>query len=68
MTERRQVVVGIRPENLQLRATSAEDIAMEGTLSLLEPLGAETLGLFQIGSHELTARLSARFHEPLGSA
>lgn len=68
LTERRQVVVGIRPENLQLRATSAEDIAMDGTLSLLEPLGAETLGLFQIGSHELTARLSARFHEPLGSA
>lgn len=65
---RQQVVVGIRPENLQLQANSADDIAIHASLSLLEPLGAETLGLFQMGSQELTARLSARFQQPVGSA
>ena len=62
-----QVVVGIRPENLQLQTIATDGIALHVSLSLLEPLGAETLGLFQIGSQELTARLSARFQQPAGS-
>jgi multiple sugar transport system ATP-binding protein len=64
---RQQVVVGIRPENLQLQTIATDGIALHVSLSLLEPLGAETLGLFQIGSQELTARLSARFQQPAGS-
>jgi multiple sugar transport system ATP-binding protein len=60
-------MLGIRPENLRL-AGQVEDIALPATVVLLEPLGAETLALLQLGSVEMTARLPAQFRQAPGTA
>ena len=58
--------LGIRPENLRL-AAAAGDQAVPATVSLLEPLGSETLATLQIGKTEMVARLSASFREAPGT-
>ena len=58
--------LGIRPENLRLIA-AAGDQAVPATVSLLEPLGSETLATLQIGKTEMVARLSAGFREAPGT-
>ncbi len=60
--------LGIRPENLTLAARSPADLALPATLSLLEPLGAETLITVQLGAARMIARVSANFRQPLGAA
>jgi multiple sugar transport system ATP-binding protein len=59
--------LGVRPENLTLAAQSEIDIAVPSTLSLLEPLGSETLITLRIGEVDLMARVSAGFKERVGS-
>ena len=58
---------GVRPENITLARQSESDIAVPAEVSLLEPLGAETLVLLKIGESEMTARCSAAFREPPGT-
>jgi multiple sugar transport system ATP-binding protein len=58
---------GVRPENLTLAAQSADDIALQAEVSLLEPLGAETLATFKIGSAEMVARCPASFKQAPGT-
>ncbi|MFO1311078.1 MAG: sn-glycerol-3-phosphate ABC transporter ATP-binding protein UgpC [Burkholderiales bacterium] len=58
---------GVRPENLRL-ATAAGDVALPAEVSLLEPLGAETLVTLKVGRAEMVARCPASFHEPPGRA
>jgi len=59
-------MLGVRPENLALAASPERPLALPGTLSLLEPLGAETLLTVQVGTQELIARVAADFQAPLG--
>jgi multiple sugar transport system ATP-binding protein len=59
--------LGVRPENLTLSATGADDIALPAEVSLLEPLGAETLATLKIGAVEMVARCPASFREPAGA-
>jgi len=58
---------GVRPENLRL-ASAAGDIAVPAEVSLLEPLGAETLATMKLGGTEMVARCPASFRPPPGTA
>lgn len=58
--------LGVRPENLRL-APQAGDIVLPASVSLLEPLGSETLVSFKVGSSELIARVSASFRGAPGT-
>lgn len=62
-----QCKLGVRPENLRL-SPEAGDISLPASVSLLEPLGSETLVSFKIGDTEMIARLPASFREPSGTA
>ena len=63
---------GVRPENIALTfeaANSDNDVQrVPATVSLLEPLGAETLITLRIGRAEMVARGPANFREPPGTA
>ena len=59
--------LGLRPENLHLARQSDADIELPAKLSLLEPLGAETLITVQLGNCEMIARVSAAFQAAPGS-
>jgi multiple sugar transport system ATP-binding protein len=58
---------GIRPENITLARQSESDLEVPAEVSLLEPLGAETLVTLKIGNAEMTARCNAAFRDPPGS-
>jgi multiple sugar transport system ATP-binding protein len=58
---------GIRPENITLAPTGAGDLAVPAEVSLLEPLGAETLVTLKIGAAEMVARCAASFREAPGT-
>lgn len=58
---------GIRPENIHLAPQSSADVDMAAEVTLLEPLGAETLATFKVGATEMVARCPATFREPIGS-
>jgi len=58
---------GIRPENITLARQSESDLEVPAEVSLLEPLGAETLVLLKIGNAEMTARCNAAFRDPPGT-
>jgi multiple sugar transport system ATP-binding protein len=58
---------GVRPENLTLAAQASDDIALPAEVSLLEPLGAETLATLKIGGAEMIARCPASFREAPGT-
>ena len=58
--------LGVRPENLRL-AAEAGDIVVPAKVSLLEPLGSETLVSLTLGAAEVIARLAASFREPPGT-
>ncbi len=59
--------LGVRPENLGLAPTSADAQRVPAEVSLLEPLGAETLVTLRIGSAEMVARAPASFREKPGT-
>ena len=60
------VKLGIRPENLRLTPEQG-DVNLAATVSLLEPLGAETLVTLKAGATEMIARLPASFREAPGT-
>jgi len=52
------VVVGVRPEDLVLSPASDAAGPLRGTVSLVEPTGAETLVLVDLGYAEITVRMA----------
>jgi multiple sugar transport system ATP-binding protein len=58
---------GIRPENITLARQSESDLEVPAEVSLLEPLGAETLVLLKIGNAEMTSRCNAAFRDRPGT-
>jgi len=58
------VTVGIRPDDLRVTATPG---LFRGTISVLEPLGAETLAYVDIGGAEVVARADGRQPPKLGA-
>jgi multiple sugar transport system ATP-binding protein len=59
---------GVRPENIALTAGGDDTQRVAATVSLLEPLGAETLITLRIGASEMVARGPAAFREAPGTA
>ncbi|KAB8039272.1 ABC transporter ATP-binding protein [Janthinobacterium aquaticum] len=57
----RSVEFGIRPEDISLEAMGASDAELAATVVVVEPLGAETLVIFQCEGGEMTARLPPTF-------
>ncbi|WP_046684700.1 TOBE domain-containing protein, partial [Janthinobacterium sp. KBS0711] len=57
----RAVEFGIRPEDITLEAVGNASAALAATVVVVEPLGAETLVIFQCEGGELTARLPPTF-------
>lgn len=62
-----QLKFGIRPENMTLAPQGSDDISVSAEVSLLEPLGAETLATLKIGASEMIARCPASFREKPGT-
>jgi multiple sugar transport system ATP-binding protein len=62
-----QLKFGVRPENIRLRAQDSDDLSVPAEVSLLEPLGSETLVTLKIGRAEMVARCGADFREPSGT-
>jgi len=60
------VKLGVRPENVRL-ARQDGDMTLPARVSLLEPLGAETLVTLKVGGAALIARLAASFREAPGT-
>jgi multiple sugar transport system ATP-binding protein len=52
-----EVVVGIRPEHVELARDAPQERIMDAETLFMEPMGADTLGWFQFGEHRLSARL-----------
>ncbi|MBL8333057.1 MAG: sn-glycerol-3-phosphate ABC transporter ATP-binding protein UgpC [Rubrivivax sp.] len=57
---------GVRPENVALQPVDGAQ-RVPATVSLLEPLGAETLVTLRVGERELVARASAAFRQAPGT-
>ena len=62
-----KIKFGVRPENLTLSAQADDDFALPAEVTLLEPLGAETLATFKVGAAEMIARCPASFRETPGT-
>ena len=60
--------LGLRPEHLTLARQDELDQELPATLSLVEPLGAETLITLKVGDAEMMARVNATFQQSVGSA
>lgn len=52
----RELLLGIRPEDISLAASGAEAISLEGETDLVEKLGNETVVRINCGEHQLTVR------------
>ncbi len=60
-TPGKEVVLGIRPEDIALAASGADAPAsVESAVTTVEPLGAEFLLSFALGAHELMAKIAGR--------
>jgi multiple sugar transport system ATP-binding protein len=52
-----EVVVGIRPEHVAIVPDEPGKPTMDAEALFMEPMGADTLGWFQVGEYRLSARL-----------
>ena len=59
VTEGREVILGIRPEHLSLVRRSEQDIAIEVTAEVIEPLGAQTVLFGKSGDRMIAATLTS---------
>jgi len=61
----KEVIWGIRPEDLGIRALddgAKQDRGLRATIEVVEPMGAETYFYLRTGSHQFTARSSSHVH------
>jgi multiple sugar transport system ATP-binding protein len=63
----KEVLVGVRPEDFELRSGRDGGDAMAGKISLIEPTGPETYMEVDLGFKEVTVRLAGRPSLALGS-
>ena len=61
------VIVGVRPEDVQITVADESVTASTGVVELVEPLGHEQLLHLRVGSTVVTARSAARERPPLGA-
>ncbi|MDE1928245.1 MAG: TOBE domain-containing protein, partial [Burkholderiales bacterium] len=60
--------LGVRPENLLPAAPAGPALKLPAQVSLLEPLGSETLVTLRLGGAEMIARWPAAFRAAPGTA
>jgi multiple sugar transport system ATP-binding protein len=58
--EERKVVIGVRPEHVLLAREGPDRHTIEAETLFMEPMGADTLGWFQLGPHRIAARLAPK--------
>jgi len=65
----RPMIFGIRPEHMteQRQHTSAQQIDFSCTVSVLEPMGVDTMVFVEIDGTEVTARAAPRSVSPVGT-
>jgi multiple sugar transport system ATP-binding protein len=63
---REEVVLGIRPEHLEIGTGSAPQGAREGRVYLVEPMGAESWVTVEVAGERLVARAPGDFHARTG--
>ncbi len=63
----REIVAGIRPEDFYRERTAPTDIAIEGTIELLESVGSESFLHFRHGAQLLIARIKSVDLPAIGS-
>jgi multiple sugar transport system ATP-binding protein len=61
-----EVVVGIRPEHVALARDEPQECTVDAEALFMEPMGADTLGWFQLGAHRLSARLVPQVARGIG--
>jgi multiple sugar transport system ATP-binding protein len=64
----KEVIFGIRPEDLTYKMDAAQDLAIPSTVQIVEPLGAEINLFIDTGSHVLVARTPPTIHFKVGDA
>ena len=52
------VVLGIRPEHISLADDNPNGTVVDAVAQFMEPMGADTLGWFDVGGHRLSVRLA----------
>lgn len=63
----KEVEFGIRPENLSITPQNTDWPTLDAEVELVELLGAENLITFNLGDHELKARLAPNARPAIGS-
>jgi multiple sugar transport system ATP-binding protein len=63
----REVVLGVRPEQVRLGTGISPETPHSGRLTLLEPLGAHKIVWLDVGGTTLAALADDRWHAELGS-
>jgi len=53
-----EVILGVRPEHVALAEDGAVGQIVDATTQFMEPMGADTLGWFGLGSQRISARLA----------
>jgi multiple sugar transport system ATP-binding protein len=61
-----EVVVGIRPEHVALARDEPQECTVDAEALFMEPMGADTLGWFQLGEYRLSARLVPQVARGIG--
>ena len=62
-----RISLGLRPEDFRIASYgSAKANALRGQISLVEPLGSETLLTFAVGAHDLVARIPSETQFRIG--
>jgi multiple sugar transport system ATP-binding protein len=62
------LLLGIRPENIEVGLGEAPENAVRGEIYLVEPMGAETFVTVSSGGERITARAAAGFEARSGAA
>jgi multiple sugar transport system ATP-binding protein len=57
VTDGTEVVLGIRPEHVGLATSDSTGLAVEAEALFMEPMGADTLGWFELAGQRMSARV-----------
>jgi multiple sugar transport system ATP-binding protein len=57
------MILGLRPEHIEMTKTDAN---IAGAVRIIEPTGAQTFVIFDVGGHSLTAVVDGEFSEHVG--
>jgi len=62
----KEIIIGIRPENISLEAAVSKSIELNSTLDVIEPMGNETFIYFEIEKTQFIARVKPLYDLKVG--